>query len=286
LNASAALQLAWHGAVIPAIAALAAFFTIGWLWPSDVVSRYRAGAAFAVGIFVGFVLLPSTSSLIPSEYVEWIPYLGLLAALAAGLTLANGVLRWERWVAIYLVSFAAALLIVPTWPELAPARPIQIAVLAIGMTTLAALLLPLPERLPGAVVPSWLLVAAAATSGLILLEQSETVGRPAALPAGALAGCIAAATIVKSPVAWSGLIFPYAVVAGGYAYLGAIYPVTPLWSLLIMPIAPLALWISVVGPWAQTSGLRALILQSICVLTPIVIVAAILISRSAGGDEW
>jgi hypothetical protein len=218
--------------------------------------------------------------------VEWIPYLGVLAAFAAGLTHANGVLGGERWAAIYLVSFAAALLIVPTWPELAPARPIQIAVMAAGMTALVALLLPLLKRLSGAMVPSWLMVAAAATSGLIMLEQSETFGRPAALPAGALAGCIGAALIAKTPVDWRGLVFPFTVIAGGYAYLGSIYPVTPLWMLLIVPIAPLGLWICAVGPWAQMRGLPALILHGICVLTPILIVAAILISRSAGGDEW
>jgi hypothetical protein len=278
--------LAWHGAVIPAIAALAVFFAIGWLWPSDAARRYCAGAAFAVGVFVGFVLLPSTSSLVPSEYVEWIPYLGLLAAFGAGLTQANGILGFERWAATYVLSFATALAIVPDWPELVPARPIQIAAIAAGMTAFVALLLPLIKRLPGAIIPWWLMVAAGGTSLLIMLEQSETFGRPAALPAGALAGCLAAALFTRAPIEWGGLVFPYSVVAGGYAYLGAIYPVTPLWTLLVIPIAPLALWICAISPWAKTRGPWAFIIQGICVLAPIVIVAAILIGRSAGGDEW
>ena len=288
MNATAAIEMAWHGAVIPAVAALAAFFAVGWLWPSEAANRYRAGAAFGVGVFVGFVLLPSTKSLVPTQYWEWIPYLGLLAVFAAGVTRAAGVLRGERWTAIYLLSFATALLIVPTWPELVPPRPIQIAFIAAGMTALAALLLPLPDRLPGVAVPWWLMVAAATTSMLVMLEQSETFGWPAALPAGALAGCIAGGLLWKAPVDWGGLVFPYAIVAGGYAYLGAVYPVTPLWMLLVVPIAPLALWLCTVGRWAQPQGIRSFIIQGICVLTPIVIVAALLISRSAGGgaEDW
>jgi hypothetical protein len=286
LNAAAVLELAWHGAVIPAIAALVTFLAVGWLAPGDAGRRYQAVASFAVGVFVGFVLLPSTNSLIPSQYWEWIPWFGLLAALVAGLTKASGVLSTERWLAYYLLASAAALLIVPTWPELSPARPLQIAVLSAAITALAALLIPLPKLLPGVVFPFWLMVAAVATSALVLSEQSETFGRPAALPAGSLAGCIAAAFIGRKPVDWSGLALPYAVIAGGYAYLGAIYPMTPLWPLLVVPLAPVALWICALASWAHTSRARAAVIQAICVLTPIIIVAAVLISRSAGGDDW
>jgi hypothetical protein len=178
------------------------------------------------------------------------------------------------------------MLIVPAWPELSPVRPIQVAVMSAGMTALAALLLPLQKRFSGSAFPVWLMVAAAATSVLVMLEQSETLGWPAALPAGGLAGCIAAALFTKAPVDWGGIVFPYAVVAGGYAYLGAVYPVSPLWMLLIVPIAPLMLWICAVGRGAQVQGVRPLIIQGICVLTPIIIVAALLVSRSAGGEDW
>jgi hypothetical protein len=286
LNSATAIKLAWHGAVIPAVAALVVFFAIGWLCPKDAVNRYRATIAFAAGVFLGFILLPSTTTLVPSQIWEWIPYLGLLAAFITGLTRASGTLRGERWVAIYVVSLVAALLIVPTWPELSPPRPIQVAVMAAGMAALTAVLFPLSRRLPGATFPWWLMVAAATTSLLIMLEQSETFGWPAALPAGALAGCIAAALVTKGPVDWGGLAFPYAVVAVGYAYLGSVYPIPPLWMLLIVPIAPITLWICTVGRWAQVHGIRAFILQAVCVLTPIIVLAATLISRSAGGDKW
>jgi hypothetical protein len=278
--------LAWHGAVVPAVSALVAFFVIGLLWPKEAASRYRSAASFALGVFFGFVFLPSTKLNFPSQYWEWIPFLGVVAAFIAGLTRASGMLRGERWVAIYLVSVVTSLLIVPNWPELSPVRPIQLAAMAAGMTAVTALLVPLAGRLPGPAVPWWLMIAAAATSFLILLEQSETFGLPAALPAGALAGCMAAALVAKGPVEWGGVAFPYAVVAGGYAYLGAVYPMTPLWMLLIIPIAPLGLWACTLGRWAHVRGIRAFILQAICVLTPIIIVAALLVSRSASPDDW
>jgi hypothetical protein len=278
--------LAWHGAVIPAIAAIVTFFLVGWLWPSEAAARYRAGAAFSTGVFVGFVMLPSTKTLVPEQFWEWIPYLGLLAAFTAALTRAQGISRGERCATGLLVALVSALLVVPTWPELVPVRPVQVAAMAVGTFALTALLRPLTSRFPGVVVPWWLMVAAAATSVLILLEQSETFGWPAALPAGALAGCIAAALISKASVDWVGLVLPYAVVAGGYAYLGAVYPVTPLWALLIVPVAPLALWICTVGTWAPARGLRAFVLQGLCVLAPIIVVAVLLIGQSAGTDDW
>jgi hypothetical protein len=288
LNATTAIEIAVYAGVIPAVAAMAAFFAIGRLWPGHAAGRYQAGLSFALAVYVGFVSLRSTKTLLPSQFWQWIPLLGLFAAFVTGLTRASGVLRSERWLAIYVFAIVSAWLLVPRWPELVPAWPVQVALLAIGFIALAALLMPLCERLPGRAFPFWLMLAAATTGCLVMAEVSETFGQLAALPAGGLAGCGLAALVRRNDeIDWRGIALPYAVVVGSWAYVGAIYPTTPLWPLIAAPAAPLALWICLSRPAARHSGIAALAVQAACVLVPLLIVAAVLLAGSSGGaDDW
>jgi hypothetical protein len=287
LDAKTAFEIGFRGGVIPALAALALFLAIGWLWPSDVARRYRAGLSFALGAFIGFVLLPATKTLAPSQFYDWILYLGILAALLSGLTRAEGVTRGERWSAVYIFAPIAAWLIVPGWPELVPAWQFQWSGLSLAVMLLTGLLYPLPLLLPGRAFPWWLMLAAATTSVLMLEQLSETFGVLAALPAGALAGCGAAALLAREAPDWRSLVLPYAFVAMGYAYTGAVYPTEPQWLLVLVPFAPLALWFCSVGPLARLTGMRATVVQAAFVIVPLVIIAA-LVRATAGAatDSW
>jgi hypothetical protein len=287
LNAKTVIEFVVFGGIIPALAAIVVFFAIGWSWPRDVAHRYRMAASFALSVLIGVVLLPSTKTLLPSQFWEWIPYLGLIAAFVAGLTRADGVARGERWGAVYLLAVISAWMIVPQWPELSPAWPIQAAVLAAGMILVTALVVPLPARLPGRWLPIWLMLTAATLSVLVLDNFSESFGVLAALPAGALAGCGIAASLTREPADLRALALPYAVVVGGYAFVCAVYPTTPLWPLVAVPLAPVALWLSATGPLAKLTGVRSLAAQGLCVVIPLIIVAALLWARSnAVADDW
>jgi hypothetical protein len=287
LDAKTAIEIALRGGVIPALAALALFLSIGWFWPADVARRYRAGLSFALGAFVGFVLLPSTKTLAPTQFYDWILYLGILAALVSGLTRADGVTRGERWSAVYIFAPIAAWLIVPRWPELVPAWQIQWAGLSLAIMLLTALVYPLPLLLPGRAFPWWLMLATATTSLLMFDQLSETFGVLAALPAGALAGCGIAALFAREPTDWRSLVLPYAIVAMGYAYTGAVYPTDPQWLLVLMPSAPLALWFCSVGPLARLTGVRAFVVQAAFVIVPLVIIAALMrATTGAATDAW
>jgi hypothetical protein len=287
LNAKTAIEIVVYGGVIPAVAALAAFFVIGWSWPTEAARRYQAGAAFALAVFVGFVALPTTTTLVPSQFWESIPYVALAAVLVAGLTCAQGVLRGERWLTIYLFAIGAAWVLVPNWPDLVPAWPVQMALVAIAIVALDALLTPLPARLPGRAFPFWLMLAAATSSLLVMAEVSETIGRLAVLAGGALAGSGVAAAVRKDNAETWSLALPYAVTVGGFAYAGAVYPMEPMWLLVSLPAAPLALWICALGPLSRLTGLRAIVVQAVCVLVPLVIVVGVVLSQSGGAaDEW
>jgi hypothetical protein len=284
LDKKTAIEIALRGGIIPALAAVALFILIGWLWPKEVARRYRCGAAFTVGMLIGLVLLPSTTTLAPSQFWHWIPYLGILAAFLSGLTRAEGVTRSERWTAVYVFAPIAAWMIVPKWPELVPTWQIQWAGLSLAIILVTALLYPLPQLLPGRAFPWWL---AAATASVLLFDQSETFGMLAALPAGALAGCAATSVFVRELPDWRSIVLPCVIVVLGYAYTGAVYPSEPQWLLLLVPIAPLALWICSVGPLARISGPRAVAVQAACVIVPLVTIAALLLANTSDtADGW
>jgi hypothetical protein len=202
------------------------------------------------------------------------------------LTRAEGVTRGERWTAIYVFAPIAAWMIVPQWPALVPAWQIQWAGVSLAIMLLTALLHPLPQMLPGRALPWWLMLALAATSAL-LFDQSETFGLLAAIPTGALAGCAVAALFARELPDWRSLVLPYVVVLVGYAYTGAVYPTEPKWLMLLLPLAPLALWICSVGPFARLTGVRAIAVQAASVVVPLGIIAAMLLAKSNGAaDDW
>jgi hypothetical protein len=285
LSPQAAIQIAIYSGLIPAVTALVVYFALGWLLPAATVKRYALGAALALGVFVGFAVSPTTKTILPTQFWEWIAFLGLLAAFVSGLVLAEGISRTERWIAYLLVAVAAAWVTVPTWERLADVRLSHVVALTAGIFLLTVLLEPLADRLSGRCFPFWLMFAAAVTSIAIMSEWSEMIGRSAALAAGALAGCGVAGLLAKSTVSLRSLTLPYSVVVGCYAYVGFVYPQPPLTPILFLPLAPLAVWICARGRFQQFAGTRGAALQFVCVLVPLLIIAAILFAGTSG-EEW
>ena len=286
VNARAAIQFVVYGGAIPAVAAVAAFWAMGRWWPRDAARRYQAGMSFAAAVVVGLICLPSTKTLAPTQFWEWIPYLGLVAALVSGITSAAGVMRGERWTAVYLFAVVAAWLLVPKWPELSPPWPIHVATAAAAIITITALLSQIPDRLRGQAFPAWLTITAACSSVLVLSEVSETFGMLAALPSGALFGCSVAAWLQKSPADWRSIAMPFTVVVGGYAYLGAVYPTSPIWPMVLIPAVPLSLCVSYWGPLQRVEKNWALVNQGVCIVAAIIAIVVMILLRSGMGDAW
>jgi hypothetical protein len=249
--------------------------------------RIASRVIAALGIIIGLLLLASKTSLAPGQFYEWVLYLAVFGAFLSGLTRAEGVTRGERWTGVYVFAPIAAWMIVPHWPEFVPSWRIQWAGMSLAIMLLTGLLYPLSQLLPGRAFPWWLMLAMATTS-VLLFDQSETFGVMAALPTGALAGCAVAAMAAKETPDWRSAVLPFVVFLVGYAYTGAVYPTEPNWLMLLLPFAPLALWICTIGPLARLTGLRAVTLQAACVIVPLVLIAALLQAKANGGaaDGW
>ena len=287
MDSKAAIEFVVYGGVIPGVGALVVFGAIRWTWPQDAARRYASSLALAAGVFVGFVAMQANKTLVPTQFWEWLPYLGLLAAFVTGFTRAAGIFRGERWIALYLFAMLAGWLTVPHWPELYPTWPTQVALFGlIDCYRSDAAWSGCPLDCLQARLPFWLTVVAASSSLLVMAEVSVTFAQLAALPAGALAGCAIAALFKTDADFWQGLALPYATLVGGYAYVAAIYPTSPLWPLAAAPLAPLALWLVALSPLARLGGWKAWLAQAVCVLVPLALLTAMLLSGGAGGDEW
>lgn len=245
-----AIEILGAGTAVPLTVAIGVVW-LGRRWLSSPRScSCLAAAALSAAFFVGYAAL----ALLPLPWVDFVPppswqslpWLGLLAAILGPLATMGGSLRGLRWAVWLTLAIVAAWLLVPTWPDLWPSRPVSIALLAGYLFVLMVLLDDMPDRLTGQLLLGVMTLSAGALAALLAALLSIRFGQLAGLATSALAGCIAASFL--NPQSTSrGLIPGYAVLLGGLAYVGCVEPVPPLPALLLIPAAPLALWLLAVA---------------------------------------
>jgi hypothetical protein len=254
--------------VLPAGAALAA----GWLGRRFLPASARpfsAVAAFAVAYCAGSLLMRRWSELVPTRHFHWPFYLALAGAVLGTLAAMFDIQRAfrARWqlaaagIAAVLAGILAAFVLVPTYPALSPARWVQIPWLAAYLLLLAAGLVPLAGRASPATLVGWLSLSALTAGVLMAGFVSLTYGMGAMMAAGALAGCCAALWRMPQQRAAAAPAICYALVVGGWAYIGARESNPWLWGSLAAAIAPLALWVLEMPPLSRLTGIKKTIAQ-------------------------
>jgi hypothetical protein len=234
-----------------------------------------------IAFFIAYTLIPDAynASMAPTKYWHWLPYLAGVAMLTGALSLAHGLVILERWMLYLLLGALAAWLLVPTWRDLEPPRTTYVPLLAGYFVLLAVLIDPLPARFSPRIVDSSMCLAAACTAVAVWAAISETYGRVGAVAAPAWAGACLANWFVRSSTSSRAAAPLYAVLVGGIAFVGFVYPPEKAeWVLLVIPALPLALWITTFGPLARLSGRRAAAVQIASVLIPLA-VAAVVVAR-------
>jgi hypothetical protein len=294
------IEIGVYGGAVPFAVALALVYLARRLFPPQVFERVAMAAALAMAFFVTWVLLPDGwTPLKPARPWHWLPYLGLLAAALCGLAMhttpfADSGRATRRSLAVVwrlatnvVTAVCAAWLLAPNWPDLEPPRYVYVLLLAGYLFALMTLLDALPDRLFSRLFPFLLFAAASVTSLVIAEPVSVTYGQIAGAAAAALCGCgVAAYFGIRGP-ALRGLTPVYAVLVGGIAFTGSIEPEVPVYSIMLAPLAPLALWLCAYGPLARLTGLKAAALQIAVVLLPLVVLAAwTLLSGEPENPEW
>ncbi|HUE72987.1 MAG TPA: hypothetical protein VMP01_19030 [Pirellulaceae bacterium] len=254
------LQAVGMAFVLPAGAALAAGWLAGKFLPASARS-FSAAAAFAVAYCAGSLLLRRWSELVPTRHFHWPFYLALAGAVLGALAATSDPQRGFRWRWQLLAAILAAIVLVPTYPALSPPRWVQVPLVAGYLFLLAAGLMPLSRRVAPAALAGFLSLSALTvgvlTAGLVNLSH----GMGALMAAGALAGCCAALWRVPRPQGAAALAVCYALVVGGWAYIGARESSPRLWGSLAAALAPLALWVLEAPPLAKIAGIWKTIAQ-------------------------
>ena len=234
-----AIEIAGKAIVAP----LAVSLVVSWLSPrllhTEAAARYASAVGLAMGFCAGFILLGSWADLTPSRHWHWTFYLALGAAALGAIAVSKGLALPERWLLLLIGAFVAAWLLVPNWPSLHPPRSTWIPLLATYLFLLAALIEPLMSRLPAVRMLALLSASALCVAVLIAAFVSLTYAQFAVGSAAALAGCAFAARLSNTSTV-RGVGLAYALVVGGWAFVGCIEPREPLLGILIAPVAPLA----------------------------------------------
>jgi len=239
--------------------------------PESVARRYAAAAAVAAAFFVGYAMLPSWAELAPKRHWQWLPYLGVAAMILGPIGLADGVSKIERFMLYLLLAITAAWLLVPTWASLQPPRSTYVPLLSGYLFMLMVLLQPLPGRVSGKLFCILLSLVALATALTIAAFISLRYGRVSAVAGTAVVGCCVAAFFQKDQLTIRGVMPIYAVLIGGLAFVGFVEPEMPLFGVLVMPAAPLALWVVGWLPFVKSNERLLMVVQTTAVLVVLVI---------------
>src|SRR5262245_38115426 len=226
------------GILAPTVIASLLVWLIRRVLSPDPAERYVLATACGAAIFVGYLVIPGFASLAPTSRWQWLPYVGVMAAMVSCLPARGGALGALRWTLIAAAGLLAAWKLVPMWENLWPPRTVSIALLAAGLITVTAGLEWLPNRLCGTALPG--LLALAATAVMVVLVAaavSAKYAQAAGLLAGALTGCwLAGLRHPALPESIRGLLPIYALYLAGLAYMGSVERDPPVLPLLGMPL--------------------------------------------------
>lgn len=259
----------------PAVVAGGIAFALRRLLRQEARERWEAALAIAFGYAAGYLLMPSLAEIRPTRNWHWTLYLVLAAGIVGPLCAVPRMPALFRWLLGAAVLLASAALLTPSWNDLRPPRPFCIPLLFAYLLTLVAVAQPLATR----VHPVMLLGAVAATLFTITLIIASAVALVNAKVALAGFGAAAGYTVIlwrsPDPPRPIGFGVVYAVLAGGWAFFGAVQPKPAEWALLLAPLAPAMLWLGVYPPLSQLTGKAWFVAQAALVLLVLAVSVAI-----------
>jgi len=273
MDVNAALELFGLSVLMPAVTALVAAWLSRRVLPEDAATRYPSAVGFAAGFVTGYVLLPDWAVLVPERHWHWLPYLAAAAAIIGPVGQAQGVSAPERWLLILLVAIAAGWFLVPTWSSLTPSRAVWLTVLTATLFLLIVLSDPLPQRVGSRSVLWSLTLTALVVAMMVAACVSVTYARLGGIAAGSLAGLCAADWWSRDVAAVRSLIPAAMISVAGIAFVGAVDPQPPLIGLMMLPAAPLGLWLRRIAPLGNPTGIRGLAVEAAIVIVPLVVIS-------------
>ncbi|MFB3107499.1 MAG: sulfatase-like hydrolase/transferase, partial [Pseudomonadales bacterium] len=125
-----------------------------------------------------------------------------------------------------------------------------------------------------------LALCALALAAVVAAFVSLRYGYLAGVAAASVFGCWLASLVAEMESSTAQSLIPmFVILMGGIAFVGYIEPEPPLTALLLIPAAPLALWICQIGPLARLQGTPAVVAQTLVVLAGLMFAVALVAIR-------
>ena len=279
---SAEAELLARGLAAPGVAALAVSWAGSKLAGKTSLGRFAPAIACAAGLWVGYALL-EPAALLPKVYWNWLPWIGLIAAIVGPLGLRGDrrqLWSWGVWLAVVVAS---AWLLTPTWKKLDPWRIAYVASAAGAMLASAAATDRLAARSrPLPVAVGMLLAMVAASTSLAVLTSAGMGLLTFAATAACAGACIGGRRTAAS--AWvHGLTLYYGVVVVGMLLIGYVSDLRPLTALVLIALAPSAPWLLQWPAVTRIPALRGVAAFLAAVVVALEIAGALIYLSAAAG---
>ncbi len=272
---------------IPAAVAGIATFILQTV-PGELAKRFAASLALVGGTLVGYWLL-EIGPWQPKSSWQCLPYAVLMTMAVGPVASVRGVSWIERVVLFSLAALVAAWLLIPSRPNLEPARWIYFAVWTPAVVILASLLHPLTNKSRGLLLPVVLGLTLATCAVIIFLGKIASFAQTAGAAAGAMLGITIVSCFLTKTVggdscrrlSLDGIALTYAVLTAGLMLIGKTetFADVPTASYALVPFAPLALGIGAIGPLAKLTGWRRWLAHGILPLA--ILVVAVMLAATA-----
>ena len=243
------------GLVTPAITACATFTVIQCLFLGPYRTRYATSLAQLAGFLIGYRLL-SLGPWMATSHWHWLPVALIAAAVVGPVSCADGVGWMERLLLYLLVALVSAWFLVPTWDDLAPSRIVHFAVWAPCVAVTAALLELLAKRSKDRILLTVLWATIVTTAVLLALSGSLRFAQIALAGAGSLFGIVITSWWRREAANMTGAGLQFSMLIVGSLLIGRVnsFSEVPLASYLLVPLAPISLWLFASGPLSNIDG--------------------------------
>ena len=276
-----------YGALIPVLVSATILVFVLKVCPPDTASR---SSALAVGVsFLVAYWLVSSPPLLPKAEWHWLPYLCAVAMVTGWVGLAPGVSTPERWALQLIVAALAGWFLVPTWEDLQPTRNVYITVVSGSVLLLYVCLEPLAKRCSGVSFPLLLLVVSVAGAVVLGLSGNLRFAQLAGILAAGMGGCVLVLSYYHpSEPLMRGAIPAFTVLLCGVMFTGYMhsYSNVPIVSYVLVPLTPVTLWMSFVGPLHKLPNRWRVLIQSAVVLVPLGIALALAAMADVVEETW
>lgn len=258
------------GVLLPATVSIVVALVILRILAEETARRYAGALGFAAGLMAAYALL-EPHDLRPSMYWHWLPWMALGGGLIGPVTLAAGVRFPERCAAMLLLALVAAWFLVPTRASLLPVRSLYVAAFAGSVMLLWILLDRLATRGSTALVCGMLGLASLCGGALVAAVVSLRFGLLEIAASAALGGGFLAALQKQDDRIVRGLLPAQTVVACGIILFARVNVGLPPASLVLIPAAPLMLWLGEAGPLGNVRGRWGSLLRIGAVTLPLAV---------------